>query len=217
MKKPVAFLSSDAGRKFAKLVGMLGSAHAGEAGNAATMATKLLQEAGLTWGEVLGAGTSNGFQRFSDGGQTVSIRDLEKRLEILQGQLKMAHTLQAMTYSELSKAKGLIASLQTKLTVAEGEVLAARRAFEQAGPEVKMRTPDKDNDGTRKFASKMQAILNWTIDQIEDAIELNDWEQGFLKSMRDLKWKISPKQFAKLEDMAERAGVDLSKLAAEIG
>lgn len=209
MKKPVAFLSSDAGRKFAKLVGMLGSAHAGEAGNAATMATKLLQEAGLTWGEVMGAGTSNGHQSRWNGDAA--------RLSILEGQLRMAHQTIASNSSEIHRLKGQIASLQTKLTVAEGEVLAARRAFEQAGPEVKMRTPDKDNDGTRKFASKMQAILNWTIDQIEDAIELSDWEQGFLKSMRELKWKISPKQFAKLEDMAERAGVDLSKLAAEIG
>jgi diketogulonate reductase-like aldo/keto reductase len=189
---------------------MLGSDGEGERSNAAALATRLLKENGLTWSEtVSGAGTVQAPQQRWNGDAA--------RVSILEGQLRMAHQTIASNSCEIRRLKDQIASLQMKLTTAEGEVLAAWRAFKQADPEVKMHSPDKDNDGTRKFASKMQAILNWSIDQIEDAIELSEWEQGFLKSMRELKWKISPKQFAKLVDMADRAGVDLSELAAEIG
>lgn len=40
--------------KLVKVLGMLGSAHAGERDNAARTATRLLKEAGLTWYDVLG-------------------------------------------------------------------------------------------------------------------------------------------------------------------
>lgn len=39
--------------KLVKVLGMLGSAHAGERDNAARMATQILKEAGLTWFDVL--------------------------------------------------------------------------------------------------------------------------------------------------------------------
>jgi hypothetical protein len=39
--------------KLIKVLGMLGSAHAGERDNAARMATQILKEAGLTWYDVL--------------------------------------------------------------------------------------------------------------------------------------------------------------------
>jgi hypothetical protein len=42
--------------KLVKVLGMLGSAHAGERDNAARTATRLLQEAGLTWYDVLDVG-----------------------------------------------------------------------------------------------------------------------------------------------------------------
>jgi hypothetical protein len=40
--------------RLARLLGMLGSNHAGEVANAGTMADKLVREAGLTWELVLG-------------------------------------------------------------------------------------------------------------------------------------------------------------------
>jgi hypothetical protein len=39
--------------KLVKVLGMLGSTHAGERDNAAQMATQILKEAGLTWYDVL--------------------------------------------------------------------------------------------------------------------------------------------------------------------
>ena len=39
--------------KLIKVLGMLGSGHAGERDNAARMATQILKDAGLTWYDVL--------------------------------------------------------------------------------------------------------------------------------------------------------------------
>jgi hypothetical protein len=44
---------SQVSAKLVKVLGMLGSAHAGERDNAARMATQILKEAGLTWYDVL--------------------------------------------------------------------------------------------------------------------------------------------------------------------
>jgi len=47
-------LPSDTAERLAKLLGMIGSAHDGEALNAARLADKVVREAGLTWMEILG-------------------------------------------------------------------------------------------------------------------------------------------------------------------
>ena len=46
-------LSADLADKLCKVLGMLGSAHVGERAAAGMLATRLLQDAGLTWPDVL--------------------------------------------------------------------------------------------------------------------------------------------------------------------
>jgi hypothetical protein len=47
-------IPSDTAERLAKLLGMIGSAHDGEALNAARLADKVVREAGLTWIDILG-------------------------------------------------------------------------------------------------------------------------------------------------------------------
>ena len=236
--KAQSFLASAAGKRFIKFAGMLTSDFEGERANAAQMATKLLQEAQLTWAEVMSAGTGNGhspgFQRFSDGtsathrAQLAAERDANRRLRQMNQKLTAENNTLSLEAQRLkqdgTKLRAEITSLLMKLNIAEGEVTAAKRAFEQAGTSpqeaaaffqraesVKMQTPKRGlKAGTRSFETPLQKQLNELIDEIEDQIELNDWETGFLTSLRDLKWKITDKQFFRLEKLADQAGLDIT-------
>ena len=51
-------LAAETRNKLAKLLGMVGSCHDGEALNAARLADRLVREANLTWPAILGAGAA---------------------------------------------------------------------------------------------------------------------------------------------------------------
>lgn len=211
------FLASPQGQRFIKLVGMLGSNGDGERANASAMANRLLQEAGLTWAEVLGgAGTSQG-------GQATRIADLEARNRILNNQLSENNKRFDDFVRQDKTQKQEIARLRRELGDALQQLKVANQAFEMAGAgdvefkaqaDAFFRKADEGGlktgkkTGKDKWSSKLNRQINELADRIESAIELNAWEQGFLASIRDLKWKISPKQADRLRDMADAAGVE---------
>lgn len=219
--KVAAFLASEAGTRFKKLAGMLGSNGDGERANAASLATRLLRDADLTWGEVMGAGTANGAQRPSDGGQATRIRDLETRLKMSEAFCTAQGTRASAAEAQLRRAKTEIGKLRNELEVARREVQAAKAAFELAGTSHAQArdffkkaeaAPGLKAGKPKDYATDFQRQINDLIDEIENAVELNDWEQGFLNSIRDLKYRITEKQWKKLQALAEQAGADASKV-----
>ncbi len=89
--------------RFVAIVGMLGSNGSGEAANAAAMATKMLAEAGATWGELLEANGGRG------GGVDRSL------LNSLQHQLHTAQSREEAAKNDLRWARENIGKLQTDL------------------------------------------------------------------------------------------------------
>lgn len=225
--KVSAFLASSAGQRFQKLAGMLGSDGHGERANAAGMATELLRTAGLTWGEVMGAGPSQG-------GQQTRIIDLETRVRILDrhrqdDQRKIADMISQdkRQKAEINRLRRELEDALRQLRVAEqftGTSKAEAQDFFAKADSVKMQTsglkPGKYRNGDqpapnqsttrkpRKFETPFQEKLNELLDEIEEQCEMNDWESGFIASLRDLKYRITSKQYAKLEAMADNAGID---------
>lgn len=209
--KVSAFLASSAGQRFQKLAGMLGSDGHGERANAAGMATELLRTAGLTWSEVMGAGPSQG-------GQQTRLIDLETRNRILDRHNKdLANQIQTYAAQD-RKHKQEIARLRRELEDALRQLRVAEQFtgtskaeaqdfFAKADGGLK---PGKANgkSSKQKFETIFQERLNELLDEIEGQCEMNDWESGFVASLRDLKYRITPKQYAKLEAMADNAGID---------
>lgn len=79
--------------------------------------------------------------------------------------------------------------------------LGAAPAF-SSGPSWKASGP-KTSRQTPSFNEQLGKIL----DEIEDAIELNDWETSFVTSLRKRR-SLSEKQLNKLRDLAEAANVE---------
>jgi len=71
------------------------------------------------------------------------------------------------------------------------------QSWKASGPKTSRQTPP------------FNAQLNTLLDEIEDAIELNDWETSFVTSLRKRR-SLSEKQANKLKDIAEAAGVEVS-------
>lgn len=175
------FLASPAGQRFIKLAGLLGSNHPGEAANAAMLASKVLIMADLTWAEVIegSAPVRGSFDNPTD--------------EMLRKRLEAVVTINRKQVAEIDQLKAEIEKLKNP-----------PKDFR------KRKAPDVDwgtaNAG-KAYETDLQRDLNEAIDQIESAIELNDWERQFLTSIRDIKWKISPKQWARLKILADQAGL----------
>ena len=229
------FLNSPTGSRFKKLIGMLGSDGDGERANASAMATKLLKDAGLTWGEVMektGPAPGASHSRYTAGGyntndrlELIALRNalsaVRRDLSSSEAARKSAESTVKVQLKRLEAARKENRKLKELLTAAEDNVAAAKRAFEVAGTSATEADQffNKVGTGQRKglkassgrpkaFESPLHKQLNELIDEIESELELNDWESSFLTSLRDLKWKISPKQWAKLCDLAEHAGVE---------
>lgn len=175
------FLASPEGERFTKLAGLLGSEHRGERANAAAMANRLLREADLTWGEVIGgsAPARGSFENPTD-------NMLAKRLEAVVA-------INRKQGAEIDQLKAEIEKLKNP----------PKDFRKRKAPGVDWGTA---NAG-KAYETDLQRDLNEAIDQIESAIELNDWERQFLTSIRDIKWKISPKQWARLKILADQAGL----------
>jgi chromosome segregation ATPase len=187
------FLKSAAGQRFLKLAGMLSSSFEGERANASAMANDLLREAGLTWGEVLGAGPAP-----SQGGQLHRIVDLEARLKIARRDYEDARAANARLYAKVAK-------LENDLLEAKRRETERQRDYSRGNDPA---PKDRPNPKPRTYASELQRGLNRAVDQIEAAVELNEWEQQFCASLRDLKYKLSPKQAARLNALLEQANID---------
>jgi hypothetical protein len=64
----------------------------------------------------------------------------------------------------------------------------------------------------------MHRSINELVDAIESAAtkrKLNDWAKEFLQSMRDIKFRLTDKQRAKLLEFADEAGVDVGDYLKE--
>lgn len=92
---------------------------------------------------------------------------------------------------ELEGYRKLCADLRLKVARLEAENIQLKRA--QAVP-------------GKKIVSFAAAVAH-LVEQIELRMELNEWEEGFLASMKGGRNKLSDKQRLHLKRLAERAGV----------
>lgn len=223
--KVANFLSSAAGQKFLKLVGLLGSDHDGERSNASGMANRLLREADLTWGEVMGqSGAAD------DGLHKLLMADMQQKLRIAQELLEKERKAHRLTASNLTLAvnvktgtQGLNQTMAQKIARLEAELKAFKSAANgpgTAGPPPPRHNPnmyhrdyskgeEPAKDAHRKYANAFQKGINEIVDAIESNLMTNDWEQQFLTSIRDLKFRITQKQVDKLTALAKQAGVEI--------
>lgn len=178
--KAEKFLASPAGERFRKLVGMLGSDGDGERANAAALANRLLREVDLTWGEVVGAAPDGSFHNPTS--------------DMLQRRLDAVVAINLRQKADICRLEAEVAQLKAPKTDFR----------KRKGPNG---TAWTTASAGKEYESDLQRDLNEAIDQIEAAIELNDWEVQFLVSIRTLKWKISPKQWARLKVLADQAGL----------
>ena len=192
------FLISAAGQRFLKFVGMLGSDADGERANASGMANRLLRKAELTWGEVLGSGPAP-----SQGGQQTAINNLVTRLRIAQDQLAASQRQVGALTANLRRANEMVALLSQ-------DIAGMKKAA--AGPEkpASAGTRSKPNrGGDRAYATDFQRDLNETLDDISAAIDLNEWEQGFIENLRNYKLRLTEKQWNHLNRLARQAHVEV--------
>lgn len=212
------FLASPAGERFRKLAGMLASGYRGERANAADMATKLLVEHELTWAEVMGQAPAP-----SGGGQSTRINDLEYRLRIEQENYQKLFKTNTKLRRDIDALEAALRKLahesvherikkledenaHLKMTIAKANGPAGGTKYHNGeDPAPNQSTSHKP----RVYATKLQKQINEAIDEIEGAIELSDWEQQFCASVRELKYKLSPKQAARLTMLAKQANLDV--------
>src|SRR5262245_3183018 len=112
-------------KRFIQIVGMLGSAHAGEAGNAAVMATEMLTKAGLTWGEVVQGGSSG-----SSGG--LDELELIRKVRRLEHDVRQAQEMHVAALEKWQKDKSALKRAReenTKLIEQQAAIVHELRAL----------------------------------------------------------------------------------------
>lgn len=185
----------DRGPRFFAILGLLSSDAEGERANAAALATRMLKEAGLTWGELSGTLGS------APGGSTGARRELEYLLNGVRQRAEAAEKQVRHLQQSQREQQHLILKLQA-------EIARLRR------PE----PPPRDYSRGEEWAEQKQAgtkpkyktfnvRLNELADQLEDALEMNDWEQGFVTSIRSRNF-LTDKQKAKFEALLKQANID---------
>lgn len=178
MSKVQTFLR-DRGQRFFAIIGLLSSDHDGERANAAAKATQMLKEAGLTWGELSGTlGTTPGStaDRYGRMALEEQLNGARQRAETAEKQVRH---LQQSQREQMRQ----IMDLQAEVARLKGAA---------GGPKPKYKT--------------FNVRLNELIDQLEDALEMNDWEQGFIASIRQRNF-LTDKQQAKLIGLFKQANI----------
>ncbi len=212
--------------RFIAIVGMLGSNGPGEASNAAAMATKMLAEAGLTWGELLeGSGGSGG-------GFGGSERRLQATLRATQTQLQTAQRMneslltenkqlrhQVRQLSELSRAKeDMVKSLEAALRKANQQ--RPKEEPKQGGFRFTDVPEDDGHPNPRSghaetgvdFSPRTyREILPWLTRLHKEGWEdLTDWEESFFSDFIERKKGISTeRQYAIFKRTADKTGIPL--------
>ncbi len=195
MSKVKDFISRN-GARFTALLGMLGSGHSGEAANAASLATKMLSENGLTWGEVAGTIGS------SDGGNYGSLlRDLRRQLDIASAQI-IKFEMKAKNFEGTARRL----KIENERLLAEIYGLRAQNRDYSKGEE-----PVKGSADRNGRVKSFNILLNELIDSIEGRLELKTREEEFLSSIRKRHF-LSAKQNLWLRDIAARAGVPVEDM-----
>jgi hypothetical protein len=179
-------LLEQSGKRFFSILGMFGSDSDGERANAARLATQLLRQHELSWTEIsdaiAGAGPA-----------PAPTRNQQQIIMALTAQVK---SLNEQLIRERTEVKFLKAALE-----------GAKKENERLrGPK-----PPKMGyvGGFRPFAGR-GASAN-VVDEIEASFTPSEWEEGFLHSIRQ-RVSLTPKQFARLKEMADQAGVDVTML-----
>lgn len=189
----------DKGPRFFAIIGLLSSDAEGERANAAALATRMLKEAGLTWGELSGTfGSSSPGSYGSGSRQETVLRGLweqaKLRAEAAEKQVRHLQQSQREQQHLILKLQAEIARLRRPepppRDYSRGEEWAEQK---QAGTKPKYKT--------------FNVRLNELADQLEDALEMNDWEQGFVTSIRSRSF-LTDKQKAKFEALLKQANID---------
>ncbi len=195
-------------KRFIAIVGMLGSNQAGEAGNAALMASKMLKDAGLTWAEILRAAESGGG---SDPYHQATLQRLyaaqraqeasETRARKAEALLREERAAHFKTMEQLRIANLAIAGMKERLKDFEKPDPSKFKGFTFSHAE-----PAAFN-GHVPYAT-IEPFLRALVDDAWD--DLSEWEQGFFRDFVEKKRGIkSEKQWNIFKRIADKFDLPL--------
>jgi hypothetical protein len=194
--------------RFIAIVGMLGSDGHGEAANAAAKASKMLKEAGTTWGELVAAledGKGRGRGQ-SDPDTTYALQAALRHANAARQRWEEVARTAEKQLKEVSKEKNRLAELlhvtRTELEAVKGSIERLKAArnkgwtpFEEAAPEWVKPGPTAHLSWLTEVMSRHQKSLS-------------SWEENFLLSFEG-KPVVSEKQYEILKRIAEKTKVPL--------
>lgn len=198
-------------KRFVAIVGMLGSSGDGERANAAALAGRMLQEAGITWGELVGALDAPAASRgrdYSQGAATAQVLALQGELQAARRRLADSQRREEIATTSARSAEARVKSLESQLD-------AARRRIQQLDGTLQRMQAQKQ--GWTPFETEVQ---EWVRPGSEDHLgwinkllgyhqkKLTSWEIDFVSSFMD-KPVVSEKQYNVLKRIAEKIGVPL--------
>lgn len=211
-----------ANKRFIAIVGMLGSNGSGEAANAAALATKMLQEAGLTWAELVNAVPASGGP---DPRQSADFRildalhrtqdalaNIQRKNEALLSDLQAQKRHVSKLKLELDDGKRMIASLEAALKKANEQRRAAPGGFHFTDAPEEDQRPRNAPPRDEAFQTRTyREIKDWLDRLVKEAWDdLSEWEVGFFTDFYEKKRALlTEKQYAVFKRTAEKTGLPL--------
>lgn len=208
-------------KRFVAIVGMLGSNGSGEAANAAAMATKMLQDAGVTWGELLKAqdGSAGYGGRDTHNATLQRLWAEQRRSEASETRARHAEEnvrkLKRQLHEKTEEARNLtsmVRTLEAALKKANEQRHSAGgggfRFTDVPGEDQRRAAPPQDDSFTPKTYREIHPWMERLVKEAWD--DLSDWEVSFFTDFYEKKKAIlSDKQYAVFKRVAVKTGLPL--------
>ncbi len=209
------------GKRFGALLGMLGSSADGERANAASLATRMLKEAGLTWADVSGSAPARDDAQIrwwrlkaeaaeaQAASYAQTIHKHRQEIERLKAQLASAHSASVgRTHGAFGAvAEEILRDVRNRTATEQAQrQRETMRAYEEAMRQ-NMRNQQAHAE-QHSFEGYVRELVNACLARLPD---VRAHERDFLTSIRGRN-KLTEKQVSWLRDICHRAGVECGGL-----
>jgi hypothetical protein len=197
-------------KRFVSIVGMLGSNGPGEAANAAALATKMLAEAGLTWGELLADAGGPG-DRYAGGTDWNKETVLQAEIQQLKLRIGQLQRKEEAAETRARRAENHVRDLRKELATSVEREQQLRSQL-QAAQAKKGWTFDDDTAAAGSWVPPPPLAHH---DWLEDLLQyrdhdLNEWERNFFTDFAEKNKPIkTEKQYAIFKRVAEKLKLPL--------